>query len=315
MHVKPILGTMNFGPQVQLSDSIQMVTKFIDSGFNEIDTAYVYNNGDSERYLGEALNHVSLSQPVVATKVNPRITGKLDRESIQKQLLESIQRLGLNSVDILYLHFPDPTTPIFETLSCCFELYKKGYFKELGLSNFPAWQVVKIWYICKENGWMMPTIYQGLYNGLSRNVEEELLPSLRSLGMRFYAYNPLAGGILSGKYSDIDNIKEGRFTHRPNYQSRYWKKEFFDAYHLLNLACERHGISIIEAAFRWLIGSSSLQGINGDSIIIGASSIDQLNQNLSFFDGDGLDIEVLDAFNNAWEISKSEAPAYFRNVK
>lgn len=313
MSVKPVLGTMNFGPQVSLEDSSEMVNIFLSSGFDHIDTAYVYNNGDSEKFLGHALKANAIP-PAIATKVNPRITGKLNRQSIEDQIFESLERLGVSSVDVLYLHFPDPNTPLHETLECCADLHKKGYFKELGLSNFPAWQVVHIWHICNSNGWPLPTVYQGLYNGLSRGVEPELLPALRELGMRFYAYNPLAGGILSGKYTDIHNLQSGRFTHRPNYQGRYWKKEFFDALNLIEAACIKYEITIVEAAFRWLIDGSSLDGKLGDRIIIGASSNEQLRQNLSFFGKPVLEKEILQAFDDAWEISKYESPAYFRNV-
>ncbi len=312
MSVKPILGTMNFGPQVGVEDSLKMVELFLSEGFDEFDTAYVYNNGDSEKYLGNALKNIDCGSPIIASKVNPRVSGKLDRESIQGQLQESLSRLELESIDILYLHFPDPTTPLYETLECCSELHEKGYFKELGLSNYPAWQVVHIWHLCKENGWLTPSVYQGLYNGLSRNVEAELIPALRELGMRFCAYNPLAGGILSGKYSDIDNITPGRFTHRPNYKERYWKKEFFDALNILSTACQNSGMTMVEAAFRWLVNHSSLNGQAGDGILIGNSHINQLIQNLSYFKGGALPDEVKTAFDNAWYEVESVSPSYFR---
>ena len=314
MSVKPILGTMNFGPQVGLEDSSKMVDIFLSQGLQEFDTAYVYNNGDSEKFLGNALKNVKSSRPIVATKVNPRVSGKLDSKSIQGQLHESLARLHLESVDVLYLHFPDPTTSLRETLQCCSELHKQGYFKELGVSNYSAWQVVHIWHLCHENGWPKPTVYQGLYNGLSRNVEAELIPALRELGMRFYAYNPLAGGILSGKYTSIDEITPGRFTYRPNYKDRYWKKEFFDALNILNAACENRGISLVEAAFRWMTDHSELDATAGDGVLIGASSNEQLKQNLTFFGKGKLEQDILDAFDLSWGISKAESPPYFRTV-
>lgn len=312
--VKPILGTMNFGPQVTVEDSLQMVNVFLSKGFDEIDTAYVYNNGDSEKFLGEALKKANDSRSIIATKVNPRVSGKLDNQSIQRQLHASLARLQLESVDILYLHFPDPTTPVYETLEYCSNLHKQGYFKELGLSNYSASEVLDIWDLCNKNGWLTPSVYQGLYNGLSRNVEPELIPVLRKLSMRFYAYNPLAGGILSGKYSSIDEITAGRFTYRPNYKDRYWKKEFFDALNILNVACENRGISLVEAAFRWMTNHSALDATAGDGVLIGASSSEQLKQNLKFFGKEKLEQDILDAFDLSWDISKAESPPYFRTV-
>ena len=313
--VKPILGTMNFGPQVTLEDSLKMVNIFLSEGFKEIDTAYVYNGGDSERFLGEALKNAKSNGSVIATKVNPRVSGRLDCHSIQGQLHESLARLQRESVDILYLHFPDPTTSLYETLECCSELHNQGYFKELGLSNYSASQVLDVWQLCNENGWLTPSVYQGLYNGLSRHVEPELIPVLRELGIRFYAYNPLAGGILSGKYTNIDEITPGRFTHRPNYKDRYWKKEFFEALNVLSEACNNSGITIVEAAFRWITEHSELDGTLGDCVLIGASNNEQLKQNLMFFGKGKLEQSVLDAFDCGWDISKAESPAYFRTVR
>ena len=312
--VKPVLGTMNFGPQVTTEESLKMVDSFLSSGFQEVDTAYVYNDGDSEKFLGKALQKVKPNDAIIATKVNPRVSGKLDKVSVEEQLLESLVRLQRTSVDILYLHFPDPTTPLSETLKCCSDLYNKGYFKELGLSNYSASQVSNVWNICNENGWILPTVYQGLYNALSRAVELELMPVLRDLDIRFYAYNPLAGGILSGKYTDIQHITPGRFTHRPNYKGRYWRKEFFDALTVLNQACKNSGVTVLEASYRWLIECSHLDGTKGDGVLIGSSSVSQLHKNLSFFRNSDFDKSVFEVFELAWKISQEASPPYFRTV-
>ena len=140
--MKIILGTMNFGPQLDLEGSRVMIQSFLKTGFNELDTAYVYNNGDTERYLGEVLP--DMEGYYLATKVHPRITGKLDRECILMEFNESLKRMNRDKVDLLYFHFPDGKTPIDEALETVAELYEQGKVKELGLSNYPAWQVVDI---------------------------------------------------------------------------------------------------------------------------------------------------------------------------
>ena len=312
--IDPVLGTMNFGPQINCDDSVSMVDLFLQSGYREVDTAYVYNNGDSERFLAEALKKGRVDTPIVATKVNPRVTGKLDETAVRFQLEESLTRMQLSRVDILYLHFPDPTTPVNETLECLSALHQEGLFGELGVSNYASWQVVDIVHRCRSNGWLQPTIYQGLYNALSRGVEDELIPALREFGIRFYAYNPLAGGILSGRYSDLQNVAEGRFTVRPNYQTRYWKKEFFEGLEDIKLACNECSVGMVESAFRWLIHSSKLDSSAGDRVIIGASSESQLRENLSFFKHGALEQRVIGAFDSAWRRAKPEAPQYFRTV-
>jgi aflatoxin B1 aldehyde reductase len=173
--------------------------------------------------------------------------------------------------------------------------------------------VVEAWYICQKNGWPLPEVYQGLYNGLSRNVEGELFPALRHLGIRFYAYNPLAGGLLSGKYTDFSEPPiHGRFTLRPNYQNRYWKPSFFGAAQLLATTCKAHGISLAAGAFRWLAHHSHLDSSLGDGIILGASRFEQVEKNILAVREGKLPEAVLEAFENAWKEAKPESPAYFR---
>ena len=227
--VNLILGTMTFGESVFSPDVKKFINTYLDAGYNQLDTAYVYNEGNCERLLGEALKDID-SPYIIATKVNPRISGKLDGEAAYKQINESLARLGRDCVDIIYLHFPDPATPVISVLEACADLHEQGKFKELGLSNFPAWMVADVWHICDKHGWVKPTIYQGIYNPLTRKAEIELNACLDHYGMRFYAFNPMAGGLLTGRYGKFeDTPTDGRFTHRPNYQGRYWKKSYFDA--------------------------------------------------------------------------------------
>lgn len=313
---KLILGTMTFGPQVSLEESHLMVEMFLASGYREIDTAYVYNDGETERILGSILKTIPDDSYSVATKVHPRITGKLDGHAVKKQLTESLNRLGRESADILYLHFPDLVTPAEEPLEMCAELHEQGLFKELGLSNYPSWMVVDLWHLCESNGWPKPAIYQGMYNGLTRSAEPELFPALRKMGIRFYAFNPLAGGILSGKYKNFENNSlPGRFKQRPNYKDRYWKKSFFEAIHFLNNECTQFEISLVEAAYRWLAYHSNIRKEDGDGIIIGASEISHLEQNLTTVQKGPLPESVVQAFEVAWKETRTESPKYFRFYK
>ncbi len=304
---------MTFGPQVSAGESRAMVQYFFEAGFNELDTAYVYNKGETERILGSILAVIPDESLCIATKVNPRITGRLDGEAVKIQFSESLRRLAKDSVDILYLHFPDSHTPVESALEMCANLHAKGKFKELGVSNFPAWMVVDIWHICRERGWPKPVVYQGLYNGLSRKVENELFPALRKLGIRFYAFNPLAGGLLSGKYSSYEETPvPGRFTARPNYLDRYWKRSYFDAIKKLEAVCQETEIPLAEAAYRWLSFHSCLDSSRGDGILVGASNIKHLNQNLKALDRGVLPKTIEEAFNKAWEETKSDCPDYFK---
>ena len=275
-NVNLVLGTMTFGESVFAPDVGEFVNAFLDAGYNELDTAYVYNDGSCERLLGEVLP--ALKRPYkVGTKVNPRISGRLDGEAAYKQVNESLDRMKISSADIVFLHFPDPATPVLSVLEAMADLHDQGKYKELGLSNFPAWMVADVWHICDKHGWVKPTVYEGIYNPLTRKAEVELNACINNYGMRFYAYNPLAGGLLSGRYGKFeDSPSDGRFTHRPNYQGRYWKKSCFEAVDVIKTAAEKHGITSTEAAYRWLAYHSMLDGNRGDAILIGASKLEHL---------------------------------------
>lgn len=313
--MKLILGTMTFGESVFSPDVKEFVEAFLNNGGEELDTAYVYNDGNCERLLGEVLP--ALNRPFsIATKVNPRISGKLDADAAYKQVNESLERLKLDSVDTVFLHFPDPATPVESVLGAMADLHDQGKFRELGLSNYPAWMVTDVWHICDKHGWVKPTVFEGVYNPLTRRAEAELNDCLNHFGMRFYAYNPMCGGLLTGRYGRYEDAPtDGRFTHRPNYQGRYWKKSFFDAVDLIKAAVEKHGITSIEATYRWLAYHSMLDEKRGDAILIGASKLNHLKQNMETIKAGSLPEDVVEAFQQAWTITKGDSPEYFTLYK
>ena len=314
--MKIVLGTMNFGPQLDLEASRTMVNAYLATGGRELDTAYVYNGGTTEDYLGEILPELNPQSYEIATKVHPRITGKLDRETIMMEFTESLRRMKRDSVDLLYFHFPDGKTPIDEALETVAELHEQGKIKELGLSNYPAWQVVDIAYKCDSIGCPRPAVYQGMYNALCRNVEPELFPAIRALGMRFYAFNPLAGGMLTGKHHHFEDAPEpGRFARLKSYRDRYWKQSYFDAIEAIRMACEAEGVPMVEAAYRWLVNHSSMKTGLDDGILLGASRQEQMEQNLTAATKGALPENILAAMDEAWEMAKPDSPAYFKFVK
>ncbi len=310
-----ILGTMTIGESVFSPDVEKFIGAFLDAGYTELDTAYVYNDGLCEKLLGEALKNEKRPYRI-ATKVNPRITGRLDGEAAYMQLNGSLERLGLEKVDTVFLHFPDPATPVISVLEAMADMHSRGKFTELGLSNFPAWMVADCWHICDKHGWVRPTVYEGIYNPLTRKAETVLNACLDNFGMRFYAYNPMCGGLLTGRYSSFEAAPEdGRFTHRPNYQNRYWKKSFFDAVQIIKNAAEKHGITTVEATYRFLAHHSMLNGERGDAIIIGASKLAHLQQNMRAVQAGPLPQDILNAFEEAWAVTRADSPEYFTLFK
>jgi aflatoxin B1 aldehyde reductase len=308
-----VLGTMTFGKQVDEGTADRILDYFLASGSCEIDTAHDYGKGATEEILGRILTPERRQKIYLATKVNPWGEGGLRPESLRSQLETSLQRLQTDSIDLLYLHAPDSKTPIEITLGACHELFREGRFRELGLSNYAAWQVADIWHICQRNGWILPTVYQGMYNGITRAVEPELIPALRRLGIRFYAFNPLAGGLLTGKHLSIDNYpKEGRFAILDMYAERYWKQGYFEALIQLRKECTQHGIDLTGSALRWILNHSMLTAAWRDTVIIGMSNFDQLVSNMDFAGHGALPDKVCAAYDQAWKVARPVCPPYFR---
>lgn len=311
--INVLLGTMTFGEQLFKDDIRELIQKFICYGYDELDTAYVYNNGDSERLIGTVLKEIGRDKIKIDSKVNPRITGRLDADAVRAQLEESLIRLHTDFIDTYYLHFPDKNTPIEPVLEKVNFYYKQGKIRELGLSNFPEELVDSICLTCESNGWLPPTVYEGLYNPLSRKIETGLQDCLARHNMRLNSYNPLAGGLLTDKYTGyFDEPMKGRFTFRPNYRERYWKPTYFEAIDMLKRKCEKYGISITESALRWLANSSILNPQRGDGVIIGVSKAVHLEQNIHYLQKDGLPDEINVAFEDAWRICCEDAPEYYR---
>lgn len=262
------------------------------------------------------------------------------QDNVHAQAKAIREALKTECVDILYLHAPDIHTPIEATLEAVQELYVAGAFKELGLSNYPSWEVMYIWQHCNAKGYVKPTVYQGMFNAITRAVEQELLPCLRKLGMRFYAYNvsavgraalvvgarrspvfvcaaremqPLAGGMLTGKHTRDSTATDTRFDPSNDmYRRRFWRDSVFDALALLRPACEAASVPMAEASIRWLMHHSELSGGDNDGVIIGASSQGHLDANVAAANAGPLPAEVVAAFDGAWQLCKHDCPKYFR---
>ncbi len=310
--MKAILGTMTFASQVDKETSAQMIDGFRATGFDELDSAYVYNGGDTENLLGQLNDKGHLNGCNLATKVNPN-AGGLSPESVDKQFSTSLQRMGLQSVDLLYLHQPDLDTPILETLEAIQRHFDAGRFKRFGLSNYAAWQVAEIAQLCEQHGFVKPTVYQGMYNALTRDVERELFLCLKHFDIAFYVYNPLAGGILTGKHGNVgDTPAAGRFSGNAEYQTRYWKDDYFNAVDAFKAACENESIAPSNAALRWLAHHSDLDQDKGDGVIVGASSLQHFNDNMGALKAGSLPQAVVDALDYGWNTARPNCIKYFR---
>lgn len=310
--MRTILGTMTFGKQVEQAQAATMINHFIEAGGTELDTAYVYVDGKTEELLGALNQEGVLGECQIATKVNPR-AGGLGATSINQQFATSLQRMRMESVDMLYLHQPDPATPVIESLLAIQLLAESGKVERFGLSNYAAWQVAQITELCDKNGWIKPTVYQGMYNAITRDVERELLLCLADYGIAFYVYNPLAGGLLTGKHQQVDaNPAAGRFDGNNEYLRRYWNAEYFNAVNRFATVCREEGIDPANAAIRWLAHHSQLQATKNDSIIIGASSIEHFDTNQEAMTEGSLPDSVVEVLEAGWQAARPVCIKYFR---
>ncbi|XP_030768981.1 aflatoxin B1 aldehyde reductase member 2 isoform X2 [Rhinopithecus roxellana] len=287
--VATVLGTMEMGRRMDAPASAAAVRAFLERGHTELDTAFMYSDGQSETILGGLGLGLGGSdcRVKIATKANPWDGKSLKPDSLRSQLETSLKRLQCPRVDLFYLHAPDHSTPVEETLRACHQLHQEG-----------------------------------MYNATTRQVEMELLPCLRHFGLRFYAYNPLAGGLLTGKYKYEDKDGKqpvGRFfgnSWAETYRNRFWKENHFQAIALVEKALQAaYGASapsMTSAALRWMYHHSQLQGACGDTVILGMSSLEQLEQNLAATEEGPLEPAVVDAFNQAWHLVAHECPNYFR---
>ncbi|XP_046861398.1 aflatoxin B1 aldehyde reductase member 3-like [Xenia sp. Carnegie-2017] len=319
------IGTMEYGRQIDEQQSFKIMEYCLSKGVNWFDTALMYNGSKSEKIVGNFAAKVGRAKIKIATKAFPGYNDKgFSFDGIIEQLNESLSNLQTDYVDIFYLHYPDRNFPIEETLKACNELHKQGKFKELGVSNYASWELMDVYHICKSNNWVIPTVYQGMYNPLTRMVEAELFPCLRKIGVRFFAYNMLAGGLLTGKHKLDDNPEEqtkpGRFFGKEfwpsSYRKRFWHQEYFDGVEKIQKAttsCYRdENVSLIEVCTRWMYHHSLLSEKHGDGVIIGGSSPAQLENNLNFIDKGPLHPDIVAAFELSWERISGVCPRYNR---
>ncbi|KAI9369196.1 NADP-dependent oxidoreductase domain-containing protein [Aspergillus egyptiacus] len=318
---RAILGLMTFGPDestgariTSLDEFNKCLDYFQQQGFNEVDTARIYVGGAQEAFTAQAKwKERGLT---LATKWYPKAPGDHKPNVVRENLELSLKELGTNQVDIFYLHAPDRSIPFAETLETVNELHKEGKFVQLGLSNYTAFEVAEIVTICNERGWVRPTIYQAMYNAITRSIETELIPACKRYGIDIVVYNPLAGGIFSGKYKTKDVPAEGRYSDKAAsgslYRQRYFRDATFEALSVIEPVVQKHGLTLPETAFRWLHHHSGLNIKDGrDGIIIGVSSFSQLESNLEDVQKGPLPEEVVEALDKAWLITKPTTPNYW----
>ncbi|WP_163324688.1 aldo/keto reductase [Draconibacterium mangrovi] len=307
------LGTMTFGgrgmwtaigtlPQDQVNN---LVKQSVDGGINFIDTANIYSEGLSEQMTGQAIRDLGLKRDnlVIATKVRgqmgegPNEVG-LSKKHILQQADESLKRLNMDYIDLYQIHGFDRLTPLEETLEALDSLVKSGKVRYIGCSNLAAWQLMKALGISTQQHLSKFVSLQAYYTIAGRDLERELVPLLLDQKVGLMVWSPLAGGLLSGKYSRDAETKEGR---RVNFDFPPVNKEkAYDIVDVMRKIADNKGVTVAQIALSWLLHQPAVS-----SVIIGANKPEQLADNLSSVDVK-LEAEELDQLN---EVSKL-APEY-----
>ena len=304
------LGTMTFGHQANQEVAFQMMDIAERAGVNFFDTANIYPDteaglqGRTEEIVGNWLRvRKARERVVLATKCGgpmgegPNQAG-LSRKHILAACEASLRRLQTDYLDLYQVHWPDPQTPVEETLSALDQLVREGKVRYIGCSNFPAWQLADALWTSKMHGWAGFVSDQPRYNVLFRMIEDEILPLCRAHGLGVIVYNPLAAGVLTGRYRQTQEVQQGtRFSLRGSgqlYQRRYWKEAMFEAVEQLHKFFTPRNKSLTHVALAWVLQQPGIT-----SAILGASRPEQLTDSLKGVELT-LDEEELTVSNEAW---------------
>lgn len=317
---------------------------FYERGGRHLDTARNYSpgaRGTSEPRLGAASAGSRFS---IDTKVRgipgegPTHTAAQVKASIDGSVAD-LRLPGGAKIDVMYLHFPDRETPLEEACGAVNEAYREGKFRRFGISNYTAGEVERIVAVCKDKGYVAPSVYQGEYNPIVRSGEDTLFPVLRKHGIAFYAYSPAAAGVFVGNQKTaqsgsrfdpsvsspeparsptchmhaplgLTRITRHQHTLGQLYASKYSKPKIAAAADDTAQAAARHGINGHAAALRWTTYHSVLDRARGDAVIVGASSTAQLEKNMDIIEQGPLPQELVDVLDGVYGRLGDEAVDY-----
>lgn len=312
LSVSPVaLGTMTFGAQADEPTARSMIDLCLERGVNFLDTANVYNGGATEEILGRILagrreRFVLASKVGIKNEQLPTEAG-LSRQAIFTAIENSLRRLKTDYLDLYYLHQPDYTVPLEQTLAIMDELVRAGKVRVVGVSNYASWQVCRMLWLAEKNGWQRLEAVQPMYNLVARGIEQELLPACAEFQVGVVPYNPLAGGLLTGKHQPQAPIPGTRFDRMPFYRDRYWNDANFEAVQRLSEVAQSAGRSLTRLSLNWLFQQPQVT-----SVILGASRLEHLRDNLGALDDSPLAPDVLAACDEVWASLRGVTPKYNR---
>ncbi len=280
------LGTMTFGTPVAEADAIKLTHWAIDHGVNFLDTANMYEGysrypgsagGVAEEILGKALKG-KRDKVVLASKVGMKIGPAdddqgLSRVHVLREMDRSLARLGCDCLDLYYMHKPDPSTPIGESVRAFNDLIDAGKARHWGISNFSAVQIAELLKVCDDNGWRRPVALQPAYSLLKRDVEAEVLPLCMRERIAVFPYQVLQGGLLTDKYRRGEAVpKDSRQAEKPEWTMAL-DGEMFDKLEGIKAEAKGKGRTLLQHALKGLLDQPAVL-----SLLVGVKSAPQLER-------------------------------------
>ncbi len=280
------LGTMTFGSGADEAMSFSLMDRFVELGGTFLDTANVYNGGASEEIVGRWIKERGMRDDVVlATKVygatgpGPNEAG-LSRINIERAVEASLKRLQTDVIDLYQIHRWDFDSPPEETLGALDDLVRQGKVRYIGCSNLKGWHLTTYLDLAKRHHWSHFVSIQPLYSALNRGIENEVLDVCANEGLGVIPYNPLAGGVLTGKYKRGEPLPEDtRLSDSEMYRQRYYTETTFDIVEAFVEAAAARGVTPAQLALAWAMAEPRIT-----SPIIGARNLRQLNDTLGRLD-------------------------------
>jgi aryl-alcohol dehydrogenase-like predicted oxidoreductase len=284
------LGTMTFGGRgfwtaigtLDQSVADAIVARALEAGVNFIDTADTYSEGLAEEITGRAIANSGRARTdiVLATKATGIVgRGVNDRGSSRLHLMDavkaSLKRLGTDYVDLYQIHAFDTLTPVDETMRALEDLVRQGHVRYVGVSNWPAWTIMKALGLADRHGWIRPVTLQAYYTIAGRDLEREIAPLLEAERIGLLVWSPLAGGLLSGKY-DRDGRAPGGARRASFDFPPVDRDRAFACIDVMRSIGDARGVSVARVAIAWLLHRPIVT-----SVIVGAKTIDQLDDNLA----------------------------------
>lgn len=309
-----VLGTMTFGDTVDEPTAARMLDEALEAGITTVDTANAYAGGATEEMLSRLLagrrDRVVLASKAGMPHGDHGEHSPLSPQGLRNSVEGSLRRLAVERIDLFYLHQPDRAASLHETLETVAELVSEGKIGALGVSNFAAWQIADLIHAAREVGAPRPVVAQQLYNLVARRLEEEYLEFASAHAIHTMVYNPLGGGLLTGKHTFEAKPSEGRYGDSKlaaMYTQRYWDRQLFDAVGELAGIAADAGVPLAELSLRWL---SFRDGVG--SMLLGGSKVEQLRSNIRAVSNGPLPTDVVAACDAVGAHLRGPMPAYNR---